>query len=70
MKAFGIFDRFSWLEEQDDAANLPQPWDDAGADREVDDRCEVVDDPGSKVFKMDRSSVIRTEGLGGFGGHL
>ena len=62
--------------------DLPQPQDDAGADREVDDRSEVVDDrseivdaSGSKVFEMDRSNVIWTEGLGGFdglygGGHL
>ena len=52
---------FSWL--WDDVADLPQPQDDVGADGEVDDRCEVVDDPGSKVFEMDRSDAIMTEGL-------
>ena len=67
-KAFGISSQFSLPEEWDDAANLPQPWDDAGADGVVVDCCEVVDDPGSRVFEMDRSNTIRTEGIGGFGG--
>ena len=68
MKAFGISSRFSWLQEWDDAADLPQALDDAGADGEVDDCSEVVDAPWFKVFEMDRSNAIRIEGFGGFGG--
>ena len=68
MKAFGISGRFSRLEEQDDVVDFPQSRDDVGADGEVDDCGEVVDAPGSKVFEMDQSDAIRSEGLGGFGG--
>ena len=62
-EAFGISGQFSWLEEWDDAANLSQCQDDCGDDGEVDDHGEVVDDPWSKVFEMDRSNAIRTKGL-------
>ena len=56
-------------------ADYSQPQDDAGVNGEVDDRSEVVDANRSKVFEMDRSNAIKTEGLEKFsgldgGGHL
>ena len=67
-ESFWNFQPILWLEEWNDAANLPHPHDYAGADREIDDHGELVDVPKSKVFEMDQSYAICTEGLGGLGG--